>query len=215
MAKRRPRARGARSEATPSAGVAPVLLAAGASQRLGTCKALVDLGGRTPLARLAQAVAGVADAAPLVIAGHHVAELRAALPEGCELLENPDWAAGRTGGLKLAAGARPRFDLLVCPVDVPLVPTSVCAELVAAWEGLGRPQRGWLAPRHAGRFGHPVLLGRGLAAELLHFGPDRPLSDLRRSAEPLLALETASQEVLDDLDTPEDLAELRRRILAE
>lgn len=214
MAKRRSRARGA-SPGRPSAGLAPVLLAAGASQRLGSCKALVDLGGRTPLARLAEAVTGVADAAPLVVAGHHVAELRAALPEGCELLENPDWAAGRTGGLKLAAGARVGFDLLICPVDVPLVPASVCAELLAAWSGQGRPERGWLAPRHSGRFGHPVLLGRGLAAELLRFGPDRPLSDLRRAAEPLLGLETACAEVLDDLDTPEDLAELRRRIQAE
>ena len=33
-----------------------VLLAAGASKRLGTCKALVDLGGASPLARLLEAV---------------------------------------------------------------------------------------------------------------------------------------------------------------
>lgn len=196
----------------PAVRLAPVLLAAGASRRLGTPKALVDLAGRSPLERLVRASSGVADAAPLVVAGHDLDALTAALPEGAELLDNPDWAAGRTGGLRLAAEHRPGLDLVVTPVDVPLVPEDCFLALRDSWAEAGAPERGWLAPRHGGRFGHPVVVGRGLAAELLELDPDEPLSTLRRRARPLLAVEVPFPEVLDDLDTPEDLARLRARL---
>lgn len=192
--------------------LAPVLLAAGASRRLGTPKALVDLAGRTPLERLVEASATVAGAPPLVVAGHDLEAIEAGLPAGAELLANPDWAAGRTGGLRLAARARAGRDLLVAPVDVPLVPAACFEALGAAWAAAGAPERGWLAPRHAGRFGHPVVVGRGLARELLDLGPDEPLSTLRRRARPLMALDVPHVEVLDDLDTPEDLEALRARL---
>ncbi len=194
----------------PSAGIAPVLLAAGASRRLGECKALVDLEGQTPLERLAEAARAFGQAPPLVLVGAHEEAIRKQLPTGCELLVNPDWEAGRTGSLKLAAAARTGWDLAILPVDVPRVPVQLCLELATAWQQQGSPPRGWLAPRHKGRFGHPVLLGRELGRRLATFGPDQPLSELRQAAEPLLSLETDFYEVLEDLDTPLDLALLRR-----
>ena len=54
--------------------VAPVILAAGASRRLGEPKALADLGGRSVIQRLVE-VLGELPAAPLVITGHHHAEI--------------------------------------------------------------------------------------------------------------------------------------------
>ncbi len=85
-----------------------VVLAAGASRRLGTCKALVDLGGRAPLERLCAAGACLDAAPPLVVAGADLALLAAALPAGAELVHNPDWAAGRSGSVAVAARAPPR-----------------------------------------------------------------------------------------------------------
>jgi molybdenum cofactor cytidylyltransferase len=204
-----------------------VILAAGESRRLGACKALVDLGGRTVLARLLAAGACADGAPPLVVTGaHHVAIARAA-PPGVEVLENPRWSAGRTGGLALAAAARPDLDLVIAPVDVPLVPAEVFALLVARWAKHGAPARGWLAPCVPGRsasgpgprFGHPVLAGRGLLLELVRGGKDFPapaagappgsLRALRARAEPLLAAPTGCMRILDDLDTAADLEHLR------
>lgn len=197
-----------------------VVLAAGASERLGTCKALVDLGGRSPLERLLAAGASLEGAVPVVVAGAHAARIAAAAPAGCEVLANPDWSAGRSGGVRLAAAARPGRDLCLAPVDVPLVPAEVFAALAEAWERAGAPARGWLAPRWvppgggAGRHGHPVVVGRALLADLKDFPPSSSLRVLRGRAEPLLAVDVLHREVLDDLDTPADLEALRARLWA-
>ena len=191
-----------------------VVLAAGASTRLGTCKALVDLGGRTPLARLLEAGAAFDGAPALVVTGADHARIAASLPPGVAALENPRWAEGRAGGVALAAQARPGYDLCLAPVDVPLVPPEVFVALAQAWRAAGEPARGWLAPcvTRAGvrQFGHPVVVGRDLVARLAVTGKDLPLSSLRATADPLLAVEVESLRILDDLDTPADLERLIR-----
>lgn len=188
-----------------------VILAAGESRRLGEPKALARLGARPALEHLIEA-AGKVDPRPLVVTGAHASEILAAGPWSADLLPNPDWDLGRTGGLTRAAERRAGRDLLVAPIDVPLVPPEVFAGLAEAWVGAGSPAGGWLAPRHGERFGHPLVLGRGLATRLASLDPDAPLRELRREARPLLSWDCPWREVLDDLDTPADLERLRGRI---
>lgn len=192
-----------------------MILAAGASRRLGSCKAIARLGGSTPLQRLVEAGEILDDHPPLVVTGADHDAILPQLPAGCEVAHNPAWESGRTGGIALAATRRPGRDLCLAPVDVPLVPAGVFEALAAHWAEAGNPERGWLTPRCDGRGGHPVILGRALAAELESFSADRPLRELRERASPCLSLEVGAPEILDDLDTREDLAELRKRIEAE
>jgi CTP:molybdopterin cytidylyltransferase MocA len=201
-----------------SRGPALVVLAAGASARLGETKALARLherAGGTPLELLLSAGAALGDAQPLVVAGREHAAIARAAPAGVEVAHNERWQEGRTGSVALAALRRPERDLCLAPVDVPLVPAEVFAALAQEWSGRGAPENGWLAPcvlqDGARRFGHPVLLGRGLARLLKGFPAERPLSALRAQAAPLLALLVASSAILDDLDSPADLARLRAR----
>ena len=192
-----------------------VLLAAGASRRLGQPKALAQLQGRSVLEHLLQA-ARPHTREPLIVAGAHITEISAAAPVGLDVLHNPDWERGRTGGLALAARRRPGADLLVAPVDVPRVPDCVFAALARAWCRAGAPPRGWLAPvlagpsRLAGSYGHPLVLGASLLQELQERDPSTPLWELRAVAAPLLSVSVSRLEILDDLDTPEDLERLRR-----
>lgn len=199
-----------------------VLLAAGSSSRLGACKALVPLAPadapKNALELLSAAGACFDGARPLVITGADHARIAEALPRiagalssGLEIAHNAEWARGRTGGVALAHRVRPGSDLCLAPVDVPLVPERVFAALLAAWMSAGAPSRGWLAPRRSSRFGHPVVVGRALLEELADFEPQTPLSALRARAAPLLAIDVDADEVLDDLDDPEDLARMRAR----
>ncbi len=198
-----------------------VLLAAGAGRRLGQVKALavVREHGNRPRTPLACLLAAGADAfagtPPLVVLGAEAARVARELPVGVESVVNPRWAAGRTGSVATAVRARAQRDLCLAPVDVPCVPAAVFRGLAAAWDEAGRPACGWLAPfvvlEGRPRHGHPIVVGRTLLAELEHFAPDRPLRALRALAKPLLALEVRHPEILDDLDTPDDLRRIRER----
>jgi len=215
--------------------LAPVVLAAGASRRLGHPKALADLGGQSALCRLLAALGGLqADTPsaseasgravaerPLVITGHHDREIRAHLQPAtldAELAFNPDWSAGRTSSVALAARLRPGSDLLVCPVDVPLVGSALMRHLAEEWHQLGAPPLGWLAPYtcprsgQERRYGHPLILGAKLAEQAAALEPDTPLRVLRVRAAPLASVESADTAILDDLDTEADLKALRQRL---
>jgi molybdenum cofactor cytidylyltransferase len=192
--------------------VAWVLLAGGASSRLGQCKALADLGGGfCALDSLLEAGALLEERA--VVVGAHAAAIRAQLPAGILCLENPAWESGRLSSVQCAVRALPGRDLCLAPVDVPLVPQSVVRSMLARWQAQGAPALGWLAPRErrSGRYGHPVLLGRELLAQVERAEPSRSLKDFRSLAHTLLEVSCESAAILDDLDSAEDLARLRQR----
>lgn len=187
-----------------------VILAAGASSRLGTCKALVSITPKCPLELLLEAGACFDDGLPLVVTGADHAAIARAAPVQVEVALNARWALGRTGGIQIVRALRPGRDLCLAPVDVPLVPSGVFQGLLDAWRSAGSPPRGWLAPRtRAGAFGHPLVLGRELLDDLSDFAPDEPLRALREHAQPLMMLDVGTEAIVDDLDTPDDLARLR------
>jgi CTP:molybdopterin cytidylyltransferase MocA len=199
------------------AGVALVVLAGGASARLGFPKATARLGQETVLARLLRGGSIWRAAPPLVVAGAHAREIAAELPPGCELAVNESWCLGRTGSIQVAIAARPGLDLCLAPVDVPAVSGEVFEALARFWEHSGRPPRGWLAPRfqpdpsHTPRFGHPLIVGRELLQEVLRGPRARPLREFREMAEPLLSVPVADEGVLLALDEPADWERLRKR----
>jgi CTP:molybdopterin cytidylyltransferase MocA len=196
-----------------------VILAAGASTRLGQHKALVDLRGEPAIAHLLRAGGALRDPAPLVITGADEGAIGRALqalgdgdPPTPELVHNPNWSEGRGSGLKLAASLRVGRDLCVAPVDCPLVGSQVFAALAHAWAEAGRPATGWLGPRlgpdPSAPHGHPILLGRGLLSE---WDGRESLRDLRQRALPLLSVAVEDPAILDNLDRPADLERLRAR----
>jgi len=196
-----------------------LILAAGESRRLGAPKALVPLREAPPvhpLGILLEAARPCFGPAPLVVAGAHATAIREALDGEVELLVNPRWAQGRTGGVLLAHDHRPTHDLCIAPVDVPAVEGAVFSALVQAWAEAGAPARGWLAPslgdeQGRKRFGHPIVCGHLLLDEISGLDPDTPLKALRDRAHPLLDHPVEVDTILDDLDTTEDLERIRLR----
>lgn len=196
-----------------------VILAAGASTRLGQHKALVVLRGEPAIAHLLRAGDALGNPAPLVITGADEGAIGRALealgdgdPPTPEVVHNPNWSDGRGSGLMLAASLRVGRDLCVAPVDCPLVGPQVFEALAHAWAEAGRPATGWLGPRLGtdprDPHGHPIILGREL---LSNWDGQGSLRDLRQRALPLLSVAVEDRAILDNLDRPEDLDRLRAR----
>ena len=184
---------------------AAVVLAAGASSRMGYFKPLLDLGGQSPLARVVGLFQDHGVEPVLVVTGHRAGELAPVVRElGGEPVFNPDHRQGmfaslRAGLAALPPGA-PAFFLL--PVDIPLVRGHTLIRLLQAWSP-GREQA--LLPTFGGQPGHPPLIAAGLAPAIAAYAGPGGLRGFWQ-ANPGLVKEVpvADRFILRDLDRPED-----------
>lgn len=195
--------------------VAGVVLAAGASLRLGRNKLLLELGGETIVRRAARAAIEAALDPVFVVVGHEaerVREVLAGLP--CSIVLNPDHSRG--AGTSVRAGVarvlETNADALVLTLaDMPLVTAAMIASLVAR---RGETGAQLVVSRYGETQAPPSLFDRSLFGELL--GSDdtscaKPV--IRRHAAEAVAV--AWPEVaLQDLDVPADYDQLLARLTA-
>jgi molybdenum cofactor cytidylyltransferase len=196
--------------------IAAVVLAAGASSRFGSPKALAQLDGRPVLEHVLDAIreAGVED---IVVVLGHAAE---AIEEGIEWLDerrvrNPD-PRFLSSSLQVGLAAvedledgqdddRPIRAALVALGDQPRTRPAVIRALIAAARSTDCPI---VAPRYADGGGPNPLLIRADAFDLAdEANGDRGLGPLL-AERPELVLEVAVEGGNADVDTPADLAAL-------
>lgn len=153
-------------------------------------------------------VAAGSDRVLVVTGGDREAVEGALVGSPAQLIYNPDY---RSGGMisSIKAGLRSVQDgdaetVAISPGDLPHLKAST---IQALYEFRSRAEGGIVAPSYRGRRGHPVLIARGYWSEILDLGPEQTLRDyLRERAEHIDYLEIDDPGVIQDLDTPEDLA---------
>ena len=187
--------------------VAGIVLAAGASERMGRPKALLDAGGMTFVARLVEAMSqGGCDPVVVVAAGDG-GELAAEVRRGGGVLVvNPGGRGGQIGSLRAALDhleglAESPGAFAFSPVDNPLVTPATVRALVEKW----RESRAALVlPRYGDVRGHPVVADMRIAGEFRAGGlREGARSVVRRDPGRVLEVAVADPGVADDLDTPE------------
>jgi molybdenum cofactor cytidylyltransferase len=185
--------------------VAAIVLAAGASRRMGSPKALLEIGGRRAVEVVVSALREGGVARVVVVLGCHAAEIRAvAKLDDATVIDHAAWEEGRTSSLQAGLREIPAAatGVLVAPVDMPYFRGTTVAALLRAFEGVAEDVRA-VVPVHEGRRGHPVLLARALFRRVNLLGPDAPLRYLVREAKSI-EVPVDDPGVLIDLDTPED-----------
>jgi molybdenum cofactor cytidylyltransferase len=185
-----------------SSKVAAILLAAGKSTRMGSCKQLLPLGGSSVIAHCLEAlVAGGAGEIVVVVSetGHEVAEAVRDYPVRIAINHAPEGdmsSSVRTGRDALTEEAS---GVIVHLCDYPLVAASTITRLILEHE---ISPGSIVIPCHQQRRGHPLLFPRTILAEL---GDDMILRDLvRRDVNRVVCTEVEDPGVLLDMDTPED-----------
>src|SRR2546427_1263029 len=117
-------------------GPAGVVLAAGASERMGRPKALLDFRGRPFVVRILEAVEALDVKSRVVVLGPDAARVRPSLAtHDCVIVENPDLTSNAIGSLRAALAAlepiRPS-GIVAWPVDLPHVRLTTLERLLEA-----------------------------------------------------------------------------------
>lgn len=183
-----------------------IVLAAGASSRMGRPKALLPIGGRPAIEVICATLreAGAGDI--VVVVGKYAGEIRGAADlRGVRVVENLLWETGRTSSVQagLAALAPAASATLLALVDMPFVRAETVRTILAAPRATKR-RPGVVVPVHGGRRGHPILVFRDLFPRIAALGPDDPLYVVVRAAQ-CLEVSVDDAGVLVDLDTPQDV----------
>lgn len=193
----------------PARRLGAVVLAAGASRRMGRPKALIRWRGAS-FAERALELATRAGCAPIVVV---TGAVELALPDTVVACRNARWQQGQLSSLQagmraLTSRRPPVAGCLVLTVDRPAVTQATVDALVAAWRAA--PAYLW-QPRHQGRSGHPMLYPADLVQPLLALAPEASARALVRSPAVQARrrwLDVDDPGVVLNVDTPDDLAAL-------
>jgi molybdenum cofactor cytidylyltransferase len=192
--------------------VPAIVLAAGASSRMGRSKGLLPCGdsGLTFVASVLRAlrVGGVDDVIVVGRAGDDALRVEVET-HGGRLVENPRPDDGQlsslVAGLNVADHPGVR-GVLVTPVDVPMIAGPTVAALLGAFNTASAPI---VRAVHRGRHGHPVIFSRTVFGDLRRADPSvgaRAVVHAHGAA--VIDVEVDDSAILADVDTPEDYERL-------
>jgi molybdenum cofactor cytidylyltransferase len=191
-----------------------IVLAAGASSRMGSLKALlkVSLSGppETFVDRLIRLLA--AHCSPVVVVlGAQAETIRAGIVRQSQavLVMNERHSQGQLSSLQCGLRAVPQnaAGVLFTPVDFPTVRAETIAGLVSAFHE--EPEALLVIPRHLGKHGHPVCCARELVPEFLALPPEAQAREIiHRHMARARFVDVDDAGVLRDVDDPEAYSKL-------
>lgn len=191
--------------------VAGVVLAAGASTRMGDNKLLFDVDGE-PMVRRAVRRALDAGLDPvIVVLGHDAERVRReldGLAPHCHVVLNPDYASGINSSLRTGIAALPARSaaVVVLLADMPFVSSGMIATLVAQYRATIVPL---VVSDYDGVNAPPTLYDRALFPELQTMegeGCGKVVVRRHRAEAVVVAWPVAA---LTDLDVPDDYERVR------
>ena len=197
--------------------IGAVILAAGASRRMGRPKALLPYpepdGSESTFVTHLVKVFESSRAEPIVVVlGHDRAEAEKELgTTSARTAFNPRYREGMLSSIQAGIAAIDDGSVdaaLICPVDHPAVSPGVIDQLIARFEAHHPPI---VVPVFEGRRGHPVLFSREVFAELQkapkEVGARRVVWDHQKD---LVEIEVSDAFVTVDIDTPADYRAFRK-----
>lgn len=187
-----------------------IILAAGMSQRMGTCKQLLPFNGKPLLAHLLEVLQSIPEISPVfVVTGHFKEEISPLLNVyKATAVHNPNYAEeGMLSSIQIGVANLPADckGFLLLLGDQPFLTTEVLNALITASKTSKAPT---IQPEYAGKRGHPILFRASCIPEILALPADATLKTLMaRHSENRHTIPVSHSEILADIDTPEEYAD--------
>jgi molybdenum cofactor cytidylyltransferase len=188
--------------------IAGIILAAGASSRMGSPKALLDYRGETFIERLVRVLASVCDPV-IVVLGYHAITIRPRVEATATVAINPAPERGQLSSLQTGLGTLPAEaeGFLFTPVDSPAVEVETVERLAAEFERRD-PATLLVIPRidlgHGVQRGHPIFASRVIGDEFLALPVTaKPSEVIHRHVPRTVYVDVKDPGILTDIDDPE------------
>ncbi|MCG2460357.1 nucleotidyltransferase family protein [Flavobacteriaceae bacterium F89] len=197
---------------TPKENIAILILAAGASMRMGRAKQLLPWGKTTLLEHSIAMAIGTNAEQITVVLGANANTIKLAVPmNGISHIVNPNWESGLGSslacGMQLLTKWKSTHDgILIMLCDQPLMDTGFLNSLIEQFKG---GQKGIVATRYGERAGVPAIFSTRYFSELATLHKDfgaKNLLDQNKSD--VLSIDPQGKAI--DVDTFEDYQKLAR-----
>ena len=196
---------------TPASSLHVIVLAAGASVRLGEPKQLVKLDGRPLLHTIVTRAVALAGHAVTVVVGAHAQSVTQLLKHSpASLIINRQWEEGLSASIRAGVAALPPAcdAVLLMLADQVAVTADDLKRLASVWKGQDTVIA---ASLYNGVAGVPAIFPRWCFSALMGLRGDHGARGLLRRYRDRVALVPMPNAAVD-LDTPEQLADLRRTL---
>jgi molybdenum cofactor cytidylyltransferase len=191
--------------------VSAIVLAAGASERFGSPKQLVDIAGVPMITHVLRQVLASSVDETVVVLGCSAEQIAPHIPSGCRVVVNTDWQKGLSSSLQ--AGLRtmdPKAEAaLFVLADQPRLTREGIEHILQAYYGT---TRSIVVPMSEGRRGTPALFDRKLFPALCTLRGDVGGREvMAQMPDEILTVDIPSPEMFLDVDTRHDYERFLRQ----
>lgn len=182
-----------------------IVLAAGASTRMKKQKMLLPYGDETIIERVIKNIKSVIEFNIHVVLGSHFEEISKKISNlQVDICINENYPDGMLSSVirGFDAVSENVKAVLVFLGDQPQIPPEVSRKVLAAWR---ESEKGIIIPTFDGRRGHPTLIETGYRDEIRNLDKNQGLRQLMKIfQDDVYEVECGRNEILRDIDTPED-----------
>ena len=192
--------------------IAGIVLAAGASTRMGRNKLLLELGGMTLLRRAATEAIGAGLDPVLVVLGHEAERAQQELTGlRCQFVIHPEYARGAASSVRAGFAALPQgaAAAVVQLADMPFVTSAMLATTIQRYRENDAPL---VYSDYDGVIAPPTLFDRSLFKHVLALDDDGCLKRLVKQHRSEALQVSWPAAALADLDLPADYERIRAQL---